>query len=78
MNERKVRICNVDQQQSSNAGELLPVWNSRPPVAWFVDLSVDSFHRGTAVWRTQGETGALRTLREMVRVAVRINAAAVH
>lgn len=47
-------------------------------VAQFVDLSVDGFHRGSTDRRAQWHMGALRTLGEMVGVAVRINAAAVH
>lgn len=73
-----VRLYLVSFAWTRNADEVLPVWNNGAPVAWFVDLSIDGFHRGTAVRRAQGNMGGLRAMREMVRVAVRINVAAVH
>lgn len=59
-------------------GRPLPVWNSRTSIARLVDLGIQSFQGGTVVLRAQGKVGALRTLREMVVVAVRIYAAAIH
>lgn len=56
----------------------LPVWSCRTSIARFVDLGVQRLQGRAAVREARRRVGTLGTLREVVVVGVRVQAAAVH